>query len=222
MKFWQVLFDDHLGWKSSILVQQDYPAYCEQDALDEAADSDEGQKYVMQDADLADFKTDEEKDEYCVYLGNAGQPFARENLHMREVTAEEVVESGALLRPINAYPERFLEEALKEEHNDRDSSCDICVAIREELYLWAAHVLVGATECPLTEAAYLWMKETEKEFDKKLEEERLALLEIEHKRCEKCNSITWGDDYYSPEACGNCLAKFPEDPEEDLEETSVP
>lgn len=209
MKFWQVLFDNHLGWKASILVQAEYPAYCEQDALDEAADSDEGQKYVMHDIDLADFKTDEERDEYCMYLGNASQPFARENLAMREATVADILVSEASFRPVNTDPETFLEEALKEEHHDNNSSCDICVAIREELYLWAAHVLIGAADCPITEAAYAWLHETEKDFDKKLEEERLALLEVDHQKCEKCNSITWGDRYYSPEACGNCLAVFP-------------
>lgn len=100
-RYWQVLFDDHLPWSASILIGEEYPSYNNSDALDEAADSDEGQKYKMADCDLADFKTDEERDEYCCYLGNASDPFARENLAIRQVTLAQVIESGAPLRFAN-------------------------------------------------------------------------------------------------------------------------
>lgn len=218
MKLWQVLFDDHMGWRSSILVRSPYPAYGEQDALDEAADSDEGQRFVMTEADLADFKTDDERDEYCVYLGNAGQPFARENMHMREVTPQEVLESGAKLRPVNTDAEDFLKLALEEEHYDRSDgarACDICAAMEAGYYLWAAHILVGATECPLTESAYEWIREGRSAAEQAadLDKERVELLEsVDHKTCPSCNSVNWGDYL---ENCGNCLAVFPQEEEEE-------
>lgn len=207
MKLWQILFDDHRGWAASILIAAPYPAFSSQDALDTAADTDEGQKFLLTECDLADFKTQEERDDYCCYLGNASMPFARENMAMRVVTAEEVLESGAKLRPANMDPEEFLREALDEEHNCRSVSCDICFAHEKGLYLWAGRLLCGATEAPLTFAAYEWINEGKHEFEveKELQEQREELLEYPHVKCRSCRALNWGDDV---SVCGNCQASL--------------
>lgn len=90
------------------------------------------------------------------------------------------------------------------------TSCDIYFAFEHELYLWAAHLLVGATECPRTERAYIALEKylgTEK-LKRRLESERLELLTYPHRRCPRCNSVTWADDEDCIESCGECGYTF--------------
>lgn len=212
MKLWQILFDDHQPWQFSILVAAEYPAYCEQDALDAAADSKEGQRYVMDTNDMAEFKTEEEADGYCTYLGNASQPFARENIGMREVTPEQVLESGAKLRPINMDADTFAREFLDVHHKDDHavSTCEICTAMECELYLWATHLLaLPADKGTPIMTVYEWLMEGKTVLD--LENERVELMEEDHVKCPSCYVVTWG----TCTVCENCHGSIPEISEEE-------
>jgi len=57
-------------------------ADCLQDALDEAADHDRLDRYLVEDKDLADYGPDEEG---ISRLGNAGEPFDIESLGVEEL-----------------------------------------------------------------------------------------------------------------------------------------
>jgi hypothetical protein len=67
------------------IVFQEYYAYCDQDALDEAADSGKLDFLQVTDKELEDYKTGEDSEGYPEYegivnLGNASEPFDQENL----------------------------------------------------------------------------------------------------------------------------------------------
>lgn len=69
------------------IVFADYYGYCEQDALDEAADSGKLDGMLCDDSDLLDMRVDnfdEENPEYhgVMYLGNYGRPYASESIDM--------------------------------------------------------------------------------------------------------------------------------------------
>lgn len=102
-----------------------------------------------------------------------------------------------------------LAHALEIEHPcsaETDNACDIGKAMDCELYLWAARILTGATECPRTTRVYSLINPTEAE----LEEEREALLQEPHGQCPKCNAVVWFGDYYDATVtCGNCHADVP-------------
>ena len=102
-----------------------------------------------------------------------------------------------------------LSDALEGDHyNCSDNCCDISAAMNEGLYLWAAHLLTGATECEATERAYARYQRAQRPaaFQRALEAERVALCALPHQECRSCNSIVWnGED----ETCGNCLARLP-------------
>lgn len=119
--------------------------------------------------------------------------------------------------------------ALEEEHCDQcsaDNSCDINVAFEDGYYLWAAHLLIGATECPKTEAAYVALDVTNEE----LEAERVELLRLNrHVHCAKCNALCWNVE--RDDTCGSCGHSFhdnnffvemsDDEPEEEEEEPPV-
>lgn len=95
-----------------------------------------------------------------------------------------------------------LRAAIEEEHAGicRDqNTCDISKAFDEGLYLWSAHMLIGATECPLTEAAYVALEPMKEQLDAECAE----LLKCPHIRCAECNAVVWSDD--DEVTCGNCL-----------------
>lgn len=116
MRMWQVLFTDCLSWEHSILVAAPYPAFCLQDAVDEAADSDEGQKYKITDERMAEYHAGDPEilEDEVTYFGNASDPFGRYELHAREVTPEQVLESGAELKPCNMDAETLVRELIAE------------------------------------------------------------------------------------------------------------
>jgi hypothetical protein len=110
-----------------------------------------------------------------------------------------------------------LAEALDEDHHCDDVSCDIRAAKDAGLYLWAGHILEGATECPATERAMGRFRARVKSYQRRLDAERDALCESTHYTCDSCNSVHWTDD--QPEDCEQCGARFPlSEPEEDSDD----
>jgi hypothetical protein len=216
MKFWIVSFDDHQHRMFHYLVVgEDYESL--QDILDIAADYAEEHDpgYIIDNETLKDYG---EEESGVIRLGNHGLPFDSENLSAYEISLDDLLDRKMKLRPINLDCEDWLQKALEIEHNDKEASrraCDICAAIDGGYYLWAGHLLTGATECPLTSAALAWIfeKKTEEEQRRTLEKERLELLETDHVSCPSCNAINWGD-YLG--TCGNCLAVIPEQIDEDI------
>lgn len=98
-------------------------------------------------------------------------------------------------------PDDRLREALEAEHPEQtcnNNTCDITKAMSEGLYLWAAHLLTGATECPRTEKALALRAPTKQELDNECTE----LLECPHMRCSECNAIVWTDG--DKVVCGSC------------------
>jgi len=124
-----------------------------------------------------------------------------------------------------------LRYAIEEEHPCEDTQgCDIAFALEQDFVLWAAHLLMGATECPLTDEAWTdlvandeaegkaageancFVGRTEKQAD----EERDEMCEMPHRECGSCNAVNWGEDVGS--CCANCHARWPvgdEDEDED-------
>ena len=75
------------------IVFAEYYAYCEQDAMDEAADSGKLDYLQVSDSELADYKVGEDSEGYPEYegiinLGNASEPFDSQNLDIFEVSAD--------------------------------------------------------------------------------------------------------------------------------------
>lgn len=99
-------------------------------------------------------------------------------------------------------------EALENEHSCDDiHGCDIGMAMEEGLYLWAGHLLVGATECPETDAALAVIRsELGDTFEAELERERDELCEVDHIACPKCNAIAW--DPSELDVCPCCNASL--------------
>lgn len=106
---------------------------------------------------------------------------------------------------ISAKQRDALADALENEHPCHDNSCDIRAAMEHGFYLWAGHLLTGATECPETEAAFLAINPSREELDKECEE---LLESVPHLKCKSCNAICW--DAEPGQACGNCLAPLPD------------
>lgn len=93
-----------------------------------------------------------------------------------------------------------LRDALETDHcyGNCSNTCDIHAAFEEGLYLWAANLLIGATECDATEAAFNELEPTEEE----LEEERRFLIELPNVRCKVCGSHCYTD--VAGDVCDNC------------------
>ena len=110
-----------------------------------------------------------------------------------------------------------LKYAIEEEHPCEDTQgCDIAFALENDFVLWAGHLLMGATECPLTDEAWgdLVANDGAEGFvgrtQKQADEERDEM----YRECGSCNSVYWGEDVGS--RCANCHAKWPvEDGDED-------
>lgn len=74
------------------IVIDDYYAYCEQDALDEAANRGKLDGLQVTETELADFEVGKDSEGYPEYegiinLGNAGEPFASESLDCFRMSA---------------------------------------------------------------------------------------------------------------------------------------
>ena len=93
-----------------------------------------------------------------------------------------------------------LRRALQREHPCDDNSCDIRAAMRAGCYLWAAHLLSGATDEGIEETCAILDKL--KPAERTLEAERKKLLKVPHVNCEHCNAYIW--DAHAPVHCDNC------------------
>lgn len=105
-----------------------------------------------------------------------------------------------------------LRDALRADHvgNCDSNACDITAAYRAGCYLWAAHLLMSATDAcntPNVTEAF------EPPTDEVLDAERVILLEQPHADCPSCGAIVWTD---VDTTCDNCSASVTVDvPEEE-------
>ncbi len=92
--------------------------------------------------------------------------------------------------------------ALRNEHGTScGNACDIDAAQRAGCYLWAAHLLTGATDEGIDETERIYAKLSPSGHrSRRLEAERKRLLRVPHSECE-CGAIVW-DSVGS--RCGNC------------------
>jgi hypothetical protein len=100
-------------------------------------------------------------------------------------------------------PRTQLIRALARNHVNRcgQNSCDICAAYKNENYLWAAHLLIGATECSRTEKAFLELDPSQDELDAEC---KALLNEVDYIECPGCQSLCWSAEV--GDQCDNCHA----------------
>lgn len=142
--------------------------------------------------------------------------------------------------PLPPLPRSDLIDALKyavEEEHPSDScdpqGCGITFALENDLVLWAAHLLMGGTECPLTDEAWgdLEANDEAEGFAgspgarggvgigrtmRQANEERDEMCELPNRECGSCNAVNWGEDLGS--CCSCCHAKWPAGNENEDEE----
>lgn len=116
-----------------------------------------------------------------------------------------------------------LRYAVEEDHPCEDTQgCDIAVALENGYYLWAAHLLMGATECPATDEAWEALVATDKsdgQTQREADAECDEMVKIPHVECESCGSVNWGCDGEMPSgSCANCLKRLPEPDGEEEED----
>jgi uncharacterized paraquat-inducible protein A len=114
------------------------------------------------------------------------------------------------------YDSDKLAAALDKEHPcSGDNTCDIAKAVELGCYLWAGHILGGATECELTTAAMVEINERlgAKEFEYELEQERQKVAAQPSIRCEACGSVVYTEA--DEDNCDNCLADVKREDEEE-------
>lgn len=111
---------------------------------------------------------------------------------------------------ISGNPTRDFARAVEHHHPCDDQSCDIARALEDGYALWAAHLLLGATECPLVDAVSSYYYGGGFNLDAEAERERVEWLKsstwTEHAYECGCGAINFGDDSYTPEQCSNCLS----------------
>jgi hypothetical protein len=116
-----------------------------------------------------------------------------------------------------SYLDRLdLAAALEADHPcDDDTACDIGAAVRAGYEEAAAHLLMGATECPTVEAlldkldiygGFPWPRGWEEWCEWHSENGR---------QCPECDAFNFAHDDIEPDYCGNCRAEFPQQEDEE-------
>lgn len=100
------------------IVFAEYWAYCEQDALDVAADSGKLDYLLITEKELEDYRVGEDSEgnpeyEGIASLGNAGEPFDSENLDVFEVAAEVFRLDPVVMKVIEQKSREEAEENLR-------------------------------------------------------------------------------------------------------------
>lgn len=118
------------------------------------------------------------------------------------------VEAVYRLEDREALHER-LGDAVEKAHPCRDdNSCDIAKATELGFHVWAARILLGATDEGIDEvqALYERLAPTEEEHER----ERVELLKHPHVRCPSCNAVVWREQWDTREVvCGSCHHTIP-------------
>lgn len=109
-------------------------------------------------------------------------------------------------------------EALEEEHGQcEDASCDIREAMQNGFPLSAAHLLVGATECPVIDAVWRAYDRANaippgEGFTEGFPASEWDAWKAHHeqwgRKCPACGSYTYARDSWEPEECANCHASL--------------
>jgi hypothetical protein len=101
------------------IVFAEYYAYCEQDAMDEAADSGKLDYLQVTEKDLEDYKVGEDSEGYPEYegiinLGNASEPFDSQNLDIFEVSADIFAQDPIVMVVIERQSREQAMDALRD------------------------------------------------------------------------------------------------------------
>jgi len=100
------------------IVFAEYYAYCEQDALDEAADSGKLDYLQVSETELADYQVETDSEGYPEYegiinLGNASEPFDSQNLDIFEVSADIFARDPVVMAVIERQSREQALDALR-------------------------------------------------------------------------------------------------------------
>ena len=106
-----------------------------------------------------------------------------------------------------------LADALALDHGcTNDPACDIAAALDAGCPRIAAHLLIGATECETVDAVIAFYVDHRGETWPRsvYDDPEWGAWEDYHRAhgvpCDACGAFTYGDDYWSPDDCGNCGA----------------
>ena len=104
-----------------------------------------------------------------------------------------------------------LYEAVEHEHPcEDDNTCDIAAAVENDCEWWAAHLLQGATECPVVDAVIAQAVRVlgPAAIEAEIEADRVYLLDhVSHVDCPSCGALVWGE---GETVCDNCRETLPE------------
>lgn len=142
---------------------------------------------------------------------------AREGIGRPNIIAEWRAKQIELAAPLRRKVAADLRDALKLDHVEAcnhhiDNTCDINTAYKHKLYAWAAHLLMGATECEAVSAAFREYAHTfpdDGSLQRHLSEQCAELRTIPHVKCTNCDYVVWEPDACCGDHCGNCNAKIP-------------
>jgi hypothetical protein len=113
-----------------------------------------------------------------------------------------------------------ISEALEEEHGQCEgASCDIREAMQNGFPLSAAHLLIGATECPVIDAVWRAYDRADaipegEGFTEGFPASEWDGWKAHHeqwgRKCQACGSYTFAETNHEPEVCANCHASLVE------------
>jgi hypothetical protein len=86
-------------------------------------------------------------------------------------------------------------------HECTDNACDIAKSIEGGLFLWAARLLIDATECEEVEEIFARLNPAQAH----LEAERKELLTHSHVKCPGCGVLVWTE---WDDTCSNCAGEI--------------
>lgn len=147
----------------------------------------------------------------------ACEALAREGVGRSNIIAEWRAKQIELAAPLRRKVSADLRDALKAEHiqacnHHVTNTCDINTAYKHKLYAWAAHLLMGATECEAVTNAFREYAHTfpdDGTFQRHLSEQCAELLAVPHIKCTNCDDVVWEPDDCCGDRCGNCNVKIP-------------
>lgn len=107
------------------IVFAEYYSYCDQDALDEAADSGKLDFLQISESDLADYETGKDSEGYPEYegiinLGNASEPFDQENLDYFTVPASLFALDPVIMAVIEEQSRNEACELMRDRQKDSE------------------------------------------------------------------------------------------------------
>jgi hypothetical protein len=113
----------------------------------------------------------------------------------------------------------MVDAAVRAEHYCNDPVCDIAMAREWDCPFTAAYLLQSATETPLLDNVMAYVGRAYFEPKPRDWDDWVSVHKRYGRQCDSCGSYTYGDDYWQPSECGDCLVPFPNSANEDDDET---